>query len=240
MRVGMRSSNSVLRGPEAAKAARGVDSRAFKPLPRQRRPGFLIGAGMLVLFAVATNVYLFVSSGERVSVVKVARDVAADHEITQADLERARVAVEPGVAVIPARQLDQVVGRRAAVPLRQGTLLAVSQLSTQQSPPAGRTLVGMSLKPGAMPPGLAPGWKVRAVFTAGSQSQEPAAGAQQSRAESIVPRDVAAVVDQVDEPDTDGSTTVSLMVPDADSSTVARQAAAGMVVLVATERQDGT
>ncbi|MBD2896198.1 hypothetical protein amrb99_51420 [Actinomadura sp. RB99] len=213
---------------------------AFKRLPRQRRPGMLLAAAMLVLFAVATNVYLFVSSGNRVSVVKVARDVAADHEITQADLERVRVAVEPGVEVIPAHQLDQVVGRRAAMPLRRGTLLAASQLSTQQSPPAGRTLVGMSLKPGSMPPGLASGWKVRVVFTAGAQGQDAGAGAEQGRAESVVARDVAAVVDQVDGPDTEGATTVSLMVPEADSSTVARQAAAGMVVLVATERQNGT
>ncbi|MFA1549914.1 SAF domain-containing protein [Actinomadura chokoriensis] len=192
---------------------------------------------LLLVLAVVTNVYLFRSSGDRVSVVRVARDVALGHKITQADLDRVRVAVVPGVTVIPGHQLQQVVGQRAAVGLRQGTLLAASQLTTGQSPPAGRALVAVPLKAGAMPPGLAAGWGVRVVFTFGNQGQEPVTGAAQGRAQSTVLRDVAAVVDEVSGPDAEGAMTVSLIVPDADSSAVARQAAAGLVVLVVTERR---
>ncbi|MFI0410599.1 SAF domain-containing protein [Actinomadura sp. 3N508] len=197
----------------------------------------IAAAVLLSILAVATNMYLFRSSGDRVSVVRVARDVAAGHQITQADLDRASVAVAPSVTVIPGRQLGQVVGQRAAVGLRKGTLLAASQLTTQQSPPAGRALVAVPLKAGAMPPGLAPGWGVRVVFTFGTQGQEPVAGASQGRVQTTALRDVVAVVDEVDGPDGEGAMTVSLMVPDADSSVVARQAAAGMVVLVVTERR---
>ncbi|WP_165950227.1 SAF domain-containing protein [Actinomadura sp. GC306] len=192
---------------------------------------------MLLLLAVATNVYLFRSSGDRVSVVRLSRDVAVGHKITQADLDRAKVAVPPGVTVVPGHQLEQVVGRRAAVGLRKGTLLAASQLTTQQSPPDGRALVAVPMKAGAMPPGLAPGWSVRVVFTFGNQGQEPVAGAPQGRAQTTALRDVAAVVDDVEGPDAEGAMTVSLVVPEADSSAVARQAAAGMVVLVVTERR---
>ncbi|WP_171064087.1 SAF domain-containing protein [Actinomadura soli] len=192
---------------------------------------------MLLVLAVATNVYLFRSSGDRVSVVRVARDVAAGHQITQADLDRASIAIAPSVTVIPGRQLEQVVGRRAAVGLRKGTLLATSQLTTQQSPAAGQALVTVPLKAGSMPPGLAPGWRVRLVFTYGDQGQEPVTGAPLSRVQTTALRDVAAVVDEVDGPDAEGAMTASLIVPDADSSVVARQAAAGMVVLVVTERR---
>jgi hypothetical protein len=45
------------------------------------------------------------------------------------------------------------------------------------------------------------------------------------------------VVDQVEGPDAEGALTVALLVADADSSRVARQAAAGLVVLVVTERR---
>ncbi|MEU5993866.1 SAF domain-containing protein [Spirillospora sp. NPDC047418] len=233
----MKSSGRVLPGPIAAKTVGGAGASSSKRLARQRRPGVIVAAVLLLVLAVATNVYLFRSSGDRVSVVRVARDVAVGHKITQADLDRARVPVVPGVTVIPGRQLEQVVGQRAAVGLRKGTLLAASQLTAEQSPPEGRALVTVPLKASAMPPGLAPGWSVRVVFTFGNQGQEPVAGASQSRAQTTALRDVAAVVDEVDGPDAEGAMTVSLIVPDGDSSAVARQAAAGMVVLVVTERR---
>lgn len=233
----MKSSGQVLPGPTAAKAVSGGGAPASRRLARQRRPGMIAAAVLLLVLAVATNVYLFRSSGDRVSVVRVARDVAAGHQITQADLDRAGVAVAPSVPVIPARQLGQVVGQRAAVGLREGTLLAASQLTTQQSPPAGQALVAVPLKAGAMPLGLAPGWGVRVVFTFGNQGQEPVAGASQGRVQTTALRDVVAVVDEVDGPDAEGAMTVSLLVSDADSSVVARQAAAEMVVLVVTERR---
>ena len=233
----MKSSGRVLPGPTASEAGSGMVSASSRRLARQRRPGVITAAAMLLVLAVATNMYLFRSSGDRVSVVRVARDVAVGHQITQADLDKASVAVAPSVAVIPSRQLEQVVGRRAAVGLRKGTLLAVSQLTTQSSPAVGQALVTVPLKAGSMPPGLAPGWRVRVVFTYGDQGQEPVTGAPQGRTQTTALRDVAAVVDEVDGPDAEGAISVALMVPDADSSVVARQAAAGMVVLVVTERR---
>lgn len=233
----MKSSDRVLPGPNAATAVSGAGALSSKRLARQRRPRVIAAAVLLLMLAVATNVYLFRSSGDRVSVVRVARDVTVGHKITRADLDKAPFPVVPGVTVIPARQLEQVVGQRAAVGLRKGTLLAASQLTAEQSPPEGRALVTVPLKGSAMPPGLAPGWSVRVVFTFGSQGQEPVAGASQSGAHTTALRDVAAVVDGVDGPDAEGAMTVSLIVPDADSSAVARQAAAGMVVLVVTERR---
>ncbi|GAA4242400.1 hypothetical protein GCM10022254_75270 [Actinomadura meridiana] len=226
----------MLSGPTGSKASSGAGSAVSRRLARQRRPGVIAAAVLLMVLAVATNVYLFRSSGDRVSVVRVARDVAVGQEVVLADLDSVRVALAPGMAVVPGRQLEQVVGRRAAVGLRKGTLLSASQVTTQQGPPAGRALVAVPLKAGAMPPGLAPGWGVRVVFTYGNQGQEPVSGAQ-GRVQTTVLRDVAAVVDGVDGPDAEGAMTVSLMVPDADSSAVARQAAAGMVVLVVTARR---
>ncbi|RSN56596.1 hypothetical protein DMH08_25060 [Actinomadura sp. WAC 06369] len=204
-------------------------------LARQRRPGWMAAGAMLLAFAVLTNVYLFRSSSERVPVVRLARDVAAGHKLEWADLTIARVAVDSGVPTVPERQLEDVVGRRAAIHLRGGTLLAASQLASGRSPQQGQALVTVPLKAGEVPPGLAPGWQVRVVFTAGGQA--PSAGAGAPSDQSVVPRDVEAVVDQVSAPDTQGTVSTSLLVADADSSTVARRAAAGLVVLVVTERR---
>ncbi|RKS68278.1 SAF domain-containing protein [Actinomadura pelletieri DSM 43383] len=233
----MRTSGRSLAGAAVSKVGGGAGSVSSVRLARQRRPGVIAAAVMLLVLAVATNVYLFRSSGERVSVVRVARDVAVGHEVVSADLDVARVAVAPGVAVVPGRQLGQVVGRRAAVGLRRGTLLAASQLTVEQGPPVGRALVVVPLKSGVVPPGLAAGWGVRVVFTYGTQGQGPVTGAAHGRAQITRLRDVAAVVDGVEGPDAEGVMSVSLMVPDADSGAVARQAAAGMVVLVVTARR---
>ncbi|MFI0354245.1 SAF domain-containing protein [Actinomadura sp. 9N407] len=190
---------------------------------------------MLMALAVLTNVYLFQSSGERVSVVRVARDVPVGQPISRADVDVARVAVDGSVQTVPGRQLGEVVGRRAAVGLRTGTLLTASQVTAEVSPAAGQALVTVPLKVGEVPPGLAPGWQVRVVSTPGAQGQS--AGQAGASAAGAAPQDVAGVVDQVGEPTTEGTVTVSLLVAEGDSVAVARQAAAGLVALVVTARR---
>ncbi|MGI5206236.1 SAF domain-containing protein [Spirillospora sp. CA-108201] len=229
----MKTRSGTLPKPTVPKLTGGPNPAPSKRLARQRRPRWVVAGVMLLAFAVLANVYLFQSSGQRVAVVRLARDVAVGHKIVQADLDVVRVATGSTVPVVPERQLGEVVGRRAAVGLRKGTLLAASQLATQQSPPPGQALVTVPLKASAIPPGLAPGWRVRVVFT--PSGQEQGAGARPGQEQVGVARDVSGVVDQVEGPDAEGAMTVALLVADADSSRVARQAAAGLVVLVVTE-----
>jgi hypothetical protein len=191
---------------------------------------------ILILVAVVANVQMVQASGNRVPVVLLARDVPMGRKIVEADLSVTRVATDPAVTTVPGRQLKDVVGRRAAIGLRKGSLLAAWQLATEPTPHQGEALVSVPLKSSAMPPGLAPGWKVRVVFTAGSQDQGAAGSAAQARQIANL-RDVQAVVDDVNGPDAEGAMTVSLLLADSDSSTVAREAAAGLVVLVVTERR---
>ncbi len=205
-------------------------------LARQRRPEWIAVGVILMAFAVLANVQLVRSSSAREPVVRLARDVPVGQQVVHADLDVARVAVDSAVPVIPDRQLSEVVGRRASIGLRKGTLLAASQLTVQQSPQPGQALVTVPVKAGALPPGLGPGWRLRIVFTSGDQNPSPAGG--QDRTPGTALPDVEAVVDQVKEPDAEGSVTVSLLVTDSQSSTVARQAATGTIVLVVTERRD--
>jgi hypothetical protein len=209
-------------------------------LARHRRPGWIAAGAGLTAFAVLTNVYLFRSAGERVAVVRLARDVPVGRPLTAADLNVARVAVDETTPTIPGRQLQQVVGKRSAVGLRKGTLLAASELTAQASPGHGQALVTVPLKASSVPPGLAPGWRVRAVFT--TSAQDRAAGGAASLGDdrlggpATAAGDVPGVVDEVTGPDAEGSMSVSLLVDDSTATTVARQAAAGLVVLVVTER----
>ena len=203
---------------------------------RQRRPGWIAAGVALMALAVLTNVYLLQSAGRRVAVVRVARDVPVGQPLTRADLDTTTVALGPGVASIPARQLGEVVGRRAGVDLRRGTLLTASQVTGQLTPGPGQALVTVAFKAGQLPPhGLAPGSSVRVVPTLagqGEQGVEPAA----SKGLGAAEKDVPATVDAVTGPDADGAMTVGLLVADAEADQVARLAAAGRGALVVVSR----
>jgi hypothetical protein len=214
-------------------------------LARQRRPSWIAAGAALVALAVLANVYLFKTSGHRVLVVRVARNVPVGQQLVRADLDTSSVAVGPGVQVIPGRQLGEVVGRRAAVDLRSGTLLTASQVTAQLTPQPGQALVTVAVKPGQLPPGgLAPGSQIRIVSTPGSQVQGQAQGQGQGAdgaatnpgAGAASAKDVSAAVDAVGGPDTDGTMTVSLLVADTDANAVAREASAGQIALVITAR----
>lgn len=218
----------------------GPSARVGGRLSRQRRPAWIAAGIALVALAVLVNVYLFTAAGHRISVVRVARNVPVGQRLIRADLGTSSVVVGPGVQVIPARQLGEVVGRRAAVGLRSGTLLTASQITTELSPQPGQALVTVTLKPGQLPPGgLVPGSQLRVVSTPGSQAASDGDGGAASSGQGGQPagQDVRAAVDSVGGPDADGTMTVALLVADADADPVAREAAAGQIALVITTRE---
>lgn len=222
--------------PGAAAASRPVGTA--RRLARQRRPGWIAGGVALLALAVLANVYVFRASSHRITVVRVARDVAIGRQITRADLDTTNVAEAEGVATVPSGQLTQVVGRRAAVDLVHGTLLTARQVTTQLTPQPGQALVTVGLKPSVVPPsGLPPGSRVRIAFTNGGQDAPDAQGGQAGDVRGGQnDKDVPAVIDETGGPDADGAVTVSLLVADADASAVAREATAGRLALVITSR----
>lgn len=216
------------------------------PLGRQRRPGWIAGGAALLAASVLANVYVFSRAGHRQVVVQVVRDVPVGEPLGRADLGTASVALDSGLGSIPGRELAQVLGRRAAVDLRRGTVLTASQVTTRLSPQPGQALVTTGIKANQLPPrGLAPGSKVRLVPTGGQDTPTTTQGGGEGGATGtgIGPgggsagKDVPAVVDAVGGPDADGSMTVSVLVADADSSAVAREAAAGRIAVVVTARE---
>ena len=205
-------------------------------LARQRRPGWIAAGVALLALAVLVNVYLFTTSGHRIAVIRVVQRVPVGQQLTRAALTTTLVALGPGVQMIPARQLSEVVGRRAAIDLLPGTLLTAAQVTTQLTPQPGQALVTVPVKPSQLPPrGLAPGSQVRIVSTAGAPGQDNTDNAGPGTRTSA--KEVLATVDSVGGPDTDGTMTASLLVDDPDSSAVAQQAALGQIALVITSRQ---
>lgn len=131
---------------------------------RRRRPG-LIALSLALIAAGGTGVVVLVlQAGHRTQVVTVTRDVQVGEVLTEADLGHASVALDPAVKAVTADDLDSVVGKRAAVELRPGSLLAPSQVTSHQLIKANEQLVPVGLKPEQVPAtALTPGQKVRLV-----------------------------------------------------------------------------
>src|SRR5262249_25166864 len=105
--------------------------------------------------------------GERVDVLAVAADVGRYERIDRSDLKIVQVESGPEIDTVPAEQVDDVVGRIAAVDLVHGSLLTPDQLIRrgERVVGPGEAVVGAGVKPGELPPdGMRPGSDVLAVL----------------------------------------------------------------------------
>jgi hypothetical protein len=113
------------------------------------------GAGVAVLL---------LQVGNRTDVLTVVRDIQVGQVLTDADLGKASIALDPAVKAVRADDLNSVVGKRAAVELKPGSLLAPSQVTKESLVKAGEQLVAIGLEPKQIPAtALVPGQKVQLV-----------------------------------------------------------------------------
>lgn len=211
-----------------SRPAVGSGPAPVSPPGRQRqRPwivlGVLLVVGCSLAFALAA-----LRIGDRRPVLVVARAVPAGQVLADADLAEVRIAAGEGVRPVPGSQRSQVVGRTAAVPLLAGSLLTMEQVGPASTLAAGDAVVGLALKPGQFPPGLAPGARVR-VIDAGGPSGSPSPT---TSGDAAVAR--SAMVLAVSAPGVDGSATtvVSVKTSSAEADRVVVASAAGRAALV--------
>jgi hypothetical protein len=133
--------------------------RLASPGKRRSVPYAVLG---VVLVAVCALGFLVtsVSLGARSAVLALSSTVKAGQVITAGDLRGVQVAAGAGVAVIPASEQAEVVGRTAAVTLTAGSLVTRAELGTSTVPGTGQAMVSVLVKFGAYPADLAPGARV--------------------------------------------------------------------------------
>ncbi|MET8288343.1 SAF domain-containing protein [Streptomyces sp. NPDC005132] len=145
---------------------------------RRRRPGVIALSLALIAAGGAGVAVLLLQVGHRTEVVTVVRDVQVGQVLTEADLGTASVALDPAVKAVRSGALDQVLGKRAAVELKPGSLLSSSQVTKDVLVKPGEQVVPIGLKPEQVPAtALVPGQKVLLVHV-------PAPGASESDAAS--------------------------------------------------------
>lgn len=91
---------------------------------RRRRPGVIALSLALIAAGGAGVAVLLLQVGDRTDVLTVARDVPVGQVLTEDDLGKASLALDPAVKAVGAGDLKSVVGKRAAVELKPGSLLS--------------------------------------------------------------------------------------------------------------------
>ncbi|MFD2419000.1 SAF domain-containing protein [Amycolatopsis pigmentata] len=158
---------------------------------RRSIPHLLLGV-LLVLACAAAFAVVSLNSGNRESVLALARPVSVGQVLMPQDLKQVNVAVDPEVSVVDVRQAAGLVGRTLSVSLPAGALLTRDAVSGAGLPAAGQAIAALPLKAGQFPPQVSPGSHVSVVFVPG-QTGTAMASPPSPDAMSVWPAVVAAV-----------------------------------------------
>ncbi|MER7670259.1 SAF domain-containing protein [Kitasatospora sp. NPDC096128] len=188
---------------------------------RRRRPAVLAMAVALIAAGGLGGAVLYNSTGQRVAVLALARDVPWGQVITDDDLVVARIAGDPALRPVAAQDRGRAVGLRAATDLKRGAMLTGSDLAQGLSVQPGQIVVGVSAKRTQLPASrLQPGVQIVVVNT-------PDNGR---------PDSLAATVITVGRVDTDGSQVVDVAVGSADGPRLAQWVAGGRIQVLLAPR----
>ncbi|WP_405362422.1 SAF domain-containing protein [Kitasatospora sp. NBC_00085] len=205
--------------PEQGPATPHTPGRTLRA--RRRRPAVLAMAVALIAAGGLGGAALYNSTGQRVAVLALAHDVPYGQVLTEADLVEARIASDPVLKPVSAKDRKDAVGMRATTDLKRGSLLLKADLAQALAVQPGQLIVGVSAKRTQLPATrLQSGLPIVVVYT-------PDTGR---------PDSLAAVVVTVGRVDTDGSQVVDVAVPAADASRLASWVASGRIQVVLSPR----
>ena len=203
-----------------------------------RRNPLLATVCALVTVGCALAAYVLTTrAAGRVEVVRIDAAVPAGAALTR--IEPAEVAADSHLDYVPWSQRGQLTRYRAATALVPGQLLFAAELTTQPAAPSGDLTLGVVVKPGAYPLGLAAGAHVAVILlpaTGATTGSSPTSGTGTAGGGvSLIPdATVAAVTTAVGTDPTAAEAAVSLYLPRTQAETVAQAAAAGQIALALT------
>lgn len=211
---------------------------------KQRRPVLAVVAVLMILLGAAGGAWLYLTVRETVEVI-VARSPIARGEVMDAtQLSTVHMPPSKELRYVPATQLSAVVGQRAAHDVAAGSLIGPDTATSEMVPAAGRTVVGVSLPPGAEPGiPLQVGDRVRVILTEpvyACAADPSTTAADNDPGPSDCPPDVVVpgVVVAFARDDASGQASVSVEVAEADAARTAAGSALGRVAVVLDSREN--
>lgn len=189
---------------------------------RRRRPAVLAMAAALIAAGGLGGAVLYNSSGQRIAVLALARDVPYGQPLTAGDLVVARIASDPALAPVSAADRNLAIGQRATGDLHRGALLLVADLTRALVVQPGMQEVGLPVHTSQLPAdGLQVGQQIVIVQIADQNGGLSGGGA------SHGPATMNAVVAELGKAGSDGSQVIDVAVPPSDATSLAVWAAGG-------------
>ena len=164
-----------------------LSGRHFETTVKPRRRPVFVAAGIAIVVVGALLIAQLIHAGQTENrVLEVRSDVGRGEVIRDTDLVAVTVGQVGNVSTVPADQLDALVGKRAAVDLRSGSLLSAGAIGAADTVPApGKSLVGLKLDPGQVPIGdLTAGAKLRLIQTSALNGSATATDAANTNGQS--------------------------------------------------------
>ncbi|GAB2720822.1 SAF domain-containing protein [Kitasatospora kifunensis] len=203
---------------------------------RRRRPAVIAMAAALIAAGGLGGAVLYNSSGQRIAVLALARDVPYGQPLTADDLVVARIASDPALAPVSAADRNLAIGQRATGDLHRGALLLVADLTRALVVQPGMQEVGLPVHASQLPAaGVQVGQQIVIVQIADAQGGPTGSGAAHG------PATMNAVVAELGKAGSDGSQVIDVAVPPSDATTLAVWAAGGRYqVILAPKAGAGT
>ena len=200
------------------------------PPPKfQRRPLLVAASVAAVALGALASVWAYQGASDAQNVLAVRTTVERGEVIEAADLMSVPIAVDPALHPLPASELEDVVGKRAAFDLVAGGVVTAEQVTESALPAAGMSVVGLNLTASGLPADqVRVGDQVRVVLTS-----DPATGTGATAKTPPATIDAEVVGTAVD--DATGGTILNVQVAHDDAALVADNAAAGQVAVVLDE-----
>ncbi|WP_432188861.1 hypothetical protein [Streptomyces sp. Tue6028] len=208
--------------------------------PRERKPALAALAVLLILVGALGATMLVLRAGDRVEVVRVTADIQAGESVGD-HITSVMVADDPSINYVRWNQRTGLKALKAKSTIYDGTVVIGDMFASKSSLPAGKAVVGLSLKEGQYPADLKSGDIVAAYFvgdsssSSSSSSSSERSGSSSSGASSTPIVSAARVTSVPDDSDSTISSTnkqVTVTVDESDAAALTRAAAANAVSLV--------
>ena len=151
-------------------------------MPGRRNPRWIALGVVAVCLGGLLSYLIYSRVATQTTVVAATRTIYRGETVRPSDLTPVTVTGSAGLNAVPAAQLEQLVGRKAAFDLVKGAWVPAGAIADTVIPAKGRAVVGVKLGQGRAPVGLlTPGSHLRLVSL-------PSAGAQPTAKEDFTSR----------------------------------------------------
>ncbi|MGK4584314.1 SAF domain-containing protein [Kitasatospora sp. HPMI-4] len=223
------STGTAALAPEPARAVPHTPPRTLRA--RRRRPAVLAMSVALIAAGGLGGAVLYNSTGQRISVLALARDVPMGQTLTADDLVVARIAGDPALRPLDARDRQRAIGLHATTDLHRGALLLNADVNADPVLNPGDQVVGVAAKRTQLPATrLQTGLRVLVVATVDQSNGQ--AGTTRT------PDTLPATVVTVGRVDSDGGQVVDVAVPPTDGPRLAAWVASGKFQVILAPRAD--